>query len=97
MKKILQKVLEKLAGPPGGAVAEFLEYRIKCGKCGEIVSIKVFPERDLNPTYEDSGPAYVLKKEVMDSKCFRMISVEITYDSSRHELNREISGGSFLE
>jgi len=87
-------MIEKLSGPTGPGT-DYLEYRIKCGKCGEIVTVKVFPERDLNPTYEDSGPAYVLKKEVMDSKCFRMISVEISYDSSRREIRREISGGTF--
>ena len=94
MKHLLRKISEFILSPacsqPG-----FVEYRIKCGKCGEIVTIKIFPERDLNPTYEDSGPAYILKKEVMDSKCFHMISIEISYDSSRHEISREISGGTF--
>ncbi|MFA6292528.1 MAG: hypothetical protein WC637_12135 [Victivallales bacterium] len=95
MKKILRKIADFMTGSANAASA-FLEYRIKCGKCGEIVNIKVFPERDLNPTYDDNGPAYTLKKEVMDSKCFRMISVEITYDSSRREISRAISGGSFI-
>jgi len=96
MKKMLQKIAGFLAGT-GKTSSSFIEYRIKCGKCGEIVSVKVFPERDLNPTYDDSGPAYILKKEVMDSKCFRLISVEISYDSSRREIGREISGGSFMQ
>lgn len=95
MKKILQKIADFISGP-GKPSSGFIEYRIKCGRCGEIVTVKVFPERDLNPTYDDNGPAYILKKEVMDSKCFRMIYVEISYDSSRHEINREISGGTFV-
>ncbi len=94
MKNMLQKIAALISGSAGNPPA-FIEYRIKCGKCGEIVNIKVFPERDLNPTYDDNGPAYTLKKEVMDSKCFRLISVEISYDSSRREIGREISGGSF--
>jgi hypothetical protein len=96
MKKMLHKIAGFLTGS-GKSSPAFIEYRIKCGKCGEIVNVKVFPERDLNPTYDDNGPAYILKKEVMDSKCFRMLSVEISYDSSRREINREISGGSFMQ
>ena len=95
----MKKMLQKMAGfivVSGKSYPSFIEYRIKCGKCGEIVTVKIFPERDLNPTYDDSGPAYILKKEVMDSKCFRMISVEISYDSMRREISREISGGSFV-
>lgn len=95
MKKMLQKIACLIAGS-GKSSSGFIEYGIKCGKCGEIVTVKVFPERDLNPTYDDNGPAYILKKEVMDSKCFRMISVEISYDSSRREISREITGGSFV-
>ncbi|HCE45769.1 MAG TPA: hypothetical protein DET40_19675 [Lentisphaeria bacterium] len=94
MKKLLKKISDFLSGPASPA-GGFIEYRIKCGKCGESVTIKVFPDRDLNPTYDDDGPAYVLKKEVMDSKCFRMIQIEIFYDSSRREISREISGGTF--
>ena len=92
---MLKKIAFFLGGPCKSSSA-FIEYRIKCGKCGEIVTIKVFPDRDLNPTYDDNGPAYVLKKEVMDSKCFRIISVDISYDSSRREISRDISGGSFI-
>jgi CMP-N-acetylneuraminic acid synthetase len=95
MKKMLHKIASFLAGSRKSSSC-FIEYDIKCGKCGEIVKIRVFPERDLNPTYDDNGPAYILKKEVMDSKCFRMISVEISYDSSRREISREISGGTFV-
>jgi hypothetical protein len=95
MKKIIRKIADFMIGP-GKTSSPFIEYTIKCGKCGETVTIKVFPERDLNPTYDDNGPAYILKKEVMDSKCFRMISIEISYDSSRREISREISGGSFI-
>jgi len=94
----MKNLLKKIAGLVSVTVrpqSDFIEYRIKCGNCGEIINIKVFPDRDLNPTYDDSGPEYILKKEVMDSKCYRMISIEISYDSSRREIRREISGGFF--
>jgi len=76
---------------------KFINYRIKCGKCGEIVEIKVFPDRDLNPTYEDEGPCYTLRKEVMDSKCFQIMVLNAEFDSSCKELNRDISGGKFVD
>jgi len=59
--------------------------------------VKVFLGRDLNPSYDDEGPAYTLRKEVMDSKCFRMMTLSATYDSSRREIQKEVSGGEFVE
>ena len=63
MKNILKKIfgILSVSQPKQG----YLEYKIQCDNCGEVVNIKVFPERDLNPTYEDGGPAYTLKKEVI--------------------------------
>ncbi|HPO90338.1 MAG TPA: hypothetical protein PLJ44_04440 [Victivallales bacterium] len=58
--------------------------------------MKVFPDRDLNPTYEDEGPSYTLRKEIMDSKCFRIMVLTAEFDSSRRELNKDISGGEFV-
>ncbi|MEW5692446.1 MAG: hypothetical protein AB1765_04025 [Candidatus Hydrogenedentota bacterium] len=75
---------------------EILEYKIKCKKCGEIVRVRVFPERDLNPTYEDSRASYILNKEVMDSKCFQIMVLRVEFDSSRMELAREITNGEFV-
>lgn len=91
--KFLKNILDALTPKP--PPPNFIEYRVKCGKCGELVTIKVFPDRDLNPTYE-STPAYVLRKEIMDSKCFKIMRLEVDFDSSRREIDRRVEGGEIV-
>ncbi|HEX5690602.1 MAG TPA: hypothetical protein VFX76_11400 [Roseiflexaceae bacterium] len=45
---------------------------------------------------EDDTSGYRLIKEIMDSRCFRLMRAEIEYDSSRREISRQIEGGTFL-
>jgi hypothetical protein len=62
-----------------------------------VVTVRVFPERDLNATYADDGPAYTLRKEVMDAKCFARMELTAEFDAHRRELSRQISGGEWAE
>jgi hypothetical protein len=39
---------------------------------------------------------YRLIKEIMDSRCFRIMRAEIEYDRGRRELSRQIEGGTFV-
>ena len=32
----------------------------------------------------------------MDSRCFRLMRAEIAYDRGRHELSRQLEGGTFI-
>jgi hypothetical protein len=53
---------------------------VRCNRCGD----------------EDDATGYRLIKEIMDSRCFRLIRAEIEYDRGRHELHRQIEGGTFI-
>ena len=39
---------------------------------------------------------YRLIKEIMDSRCFRLMRAEIEYDARRREIRRAIEGGAFI-
>jgi hypothetical protein len=43
---------------------------------------------------EDGG--YYVRKEIMDSKCFRLMAAEITLDSAYRIQSQECQGGRFL-
>jgi hypothetical protein len=43
---------------------------------------------------EASG--YVLRKEMMDGKCFRLMYATIRFDARRREIERAIEGGAFI-
>jgi hypothetical protein len=71
---------------------------VRCNRCGSPVHVRVDPRNDLAPEYgdEDDAAGYKLTKEIMDSRCFRLMRAEIDYDRSRRETHRQIDGGTFI-
>jgi hypothetical protein len=71
---------------------------VRCDRCGAPVHVRVDPRNDLVIEYgdEDDTTGYRLVKEIMDSRCFRLMRAEIQYDRARRELSRQIEGGTFI-
>lgn len=71
---------------------------VRCDRCGAPVHVRVDPRNDLVPEYGDDHDAagYRLTKEIMDSRCFKLMRAEIEYDRRRRELSRQIEGGTFI-
>ena len=87
----------KSAGAPRDEHATY--YYVQCKKCGEKVRVRVDSRWDLDQEFEGEGDlvsGYVARKDVMGTKCFRMIKMTIHYDSGRNEVEREIEGGEFI-
>jgi hypothetical protein len=54
---------------------------------------------DIMNNYGEPGsdmPAYSLKKDAMDGRCFSPIRITIHYDHQMREITREIHGGEFV-
>jgi hypothetical protein len=61
------------------------------------VHVRVNPANDLSAEYgDDSVEGYVLHKEIMDAKCFRIMHAELRFDQNRRELSRTLEGGEFI-
>ena len=92
--------LRRLFGS-GGASSEAdtgLFLYVKCNRCGEPLRVRVDTRNELYPEYGDMETSgYVLRKEMMDSKCFRLMYATIRFDARRHEISREIEGGIFID
>ncbi len=90
--------LRRLFGGAGQSAEEqALHLHVKCGRCGSPVHVRVDLRNDLAADYGDTeAEGYVLHKEVMDDRCFRLIHVEIHFDRRRNETSREIEGGTFI-
>ncbi len=70
---------------------------VRCNRCSRIVHVRIDLRNDLAADYGDTAAeGYALHKDVMDDRCFRIIKVEIQFDSRRNEVSREIEGGSFI-
>lgn len=78
---------------PGDPHGIWLHYR--CGRCGAPVRVRADRTSDLNR--EDDGPGvYVLRKEVMDNRCFALMHSEVWFDSAFTVVASDVTGGSLI-
>jgi hypothetical protein len=75
-----------------------LHLYVRCGRCSTPIHVRIDTRNDLMPEYgdDDDASGYRLVKEIMDSRCFRLIRAEITFDRRRREVERSIEGGTFI-
>jgi len=73
---------------------------VRCGKCGEKLRLRVSTRSDLMRDYDrgtgDMGSGYILRKDIMDDRCFQIMHAEVQLDDSHRILSQEISGGEFI-
>lgn len=92
--------LRRLFGARGrnGPADNALHLYVRCGRCGAPVQVRIHLYNDLAVEYDDNEniAGYRLRKEIMDSRCFRLIYADLAFDRNRHELSRVIEGGEFI-
>jgi hypothetical protein len=73
----------------------------KCSRCGEVIRARVDLRNDLSIEYGegDGKPTYFTRKVLIgeSGRCFQRIEVELTFDANKNLINREISGGQFVD
>ena len=92
----LRGFLQGSGSPSGAARADpqALWLHFRCGKCGSVVRVRVHKGNDLSRA---EGPGtFLLRKEVMDSKCFQLMSTEIWLDGNYNVVSAEVSGGELI-
>jgi hypothetical protein len=85
--------LTSLFGGGGGEGDNAVHIYVECGRCQARVHVRLDPRHDLS---QGEGGDYFVRKEVMDSKCFRLMVAELTFDSRYRVQTQEIQGGRFL-
>lgn len=92
---LLRKIFGGDDRPPSDGA---IHLYVRCNKCNALVHVRIDPRNDLAVEYGDNDDAvgYRLTKEIMDSRCFRLIRAEIEYDRGKREVNRQIDGGTFI-
>lgn len=69
----------------------------RCHRCGEVLKTRVNLYNDLSVDYEDKVTSYFCRKVLIgESRCFQRIEIELTFDTSRNLMSREIQGGQFI-
>ena len=75
-----------------------LHLYIKCQRCGAPVHVRLDLNNDLSADEygDNAAEGYLVIKEVMDDRCFRLMRAELRFDDRRREISRAIEGGTFI-
>jgi hypothetical protein len=81
--------LRRLFG--GGASAspadDGLYLYVRCNNCQSPLRVRIDPRNELSPEFDEGEGVggYILRKEMMDSKCFRLMYATLRFDTRRRE------------
>ncbi len=92
----LKRIIEAVLGSDGGDVRDpdGINLYIRCDRCGAPVRIRADKRHDLQRDY-DSGEL-ILRKEVMDGTCFKLIQTTTRFDAGYKIIDQQIDGGEFI-
>lgn len=102
-------ILDKLrslvspGGSAGGASqperdANAFYFYIRCNNCGENVRIRADKRWDLSQEFDDNDrvSGYVMNKDVMGTRCFRMMYLHVAFDGSYRITKQTVENGTFI-
>ena len=96
---ILQKI-QKFFREANRPQIPFYDLTVKCKRCGEVIHARVNLYNDLSVEYgeDDKTNTYICRKELMgEGHCFQRVEVKLVFDAKRNLIEKEITGGEFIE
>jgi hypothetical protein len=90
---ILDRLTSLLGVKGGGGTDDAIHIYVECERCKAKVHVRLDRRHDIS-LREEGG--YYVRKEIMDSKCFRLMAAEITFDSAYRIQRQDVQGGRFL-
>jgi hypothetical protein len=90
---------KNLFGQKSGPAQTGLSLKVRCRRCGEIIETRVDLANELSVDYDEAGRAtYHCRKGLIGrQQCYQTIEVELQFDANRRAIDRQISGGEFVE
>ncbi len=90
---LLDTLRSLFSSTPSAGADDAVHIYVECGRCKSRVHVRLDKRHDLS---RGEGDGYFVRKEIMDSKCFRLMTAEIAFDASYRIQSQEIQGGRFL-
>ena len=91
--------LRALTSATGNPVPQdIMAVQVRCLRCGETLAGRINLRNDLSIDYDAGG--YTVRKLLSGSganRCFQTVELRMRFDQSRNVIDREITGGVFLE
>jgi hypothetical protein len=81
-----------------GSGAAFWIY-VRCSRCGEAIRIRADRRYDLVSEMRDpgeAGPSYTMHKDIVGTRCFQRIAVDLEFDQRLRITEHRITGGRLL-
>ncbi len=92
--KALKELFQSGSGATGPHDPNAIHLYFRCDKCGAAVPVRVDKRHDLN---REEGPGtFLLRKEVMDDKCFQLMQATIWLDSSYKVVSADVTDGQLI-
>ena len=94
----LFKKLSQMIFPQSTSDPSAYWIKVKCRRCGEVIRARISLHNDLSVEYVDGGTTYFCRKTLIgEGHCFQRVEVKLTFDVNRKLINREITGGEFVD
>jgi len=94
------KIFKNFFAPSSYPSDNFIKISVKCKRCGEEINVGLRKTSDFSRVYENdeapSGSSFMIRKEVLGSKCSNLINLTIFFDEGFRIISKEIEGGEFL-
>lgn len=99
MASFLEK-FKNFFAQPSSQEDNFIRIAVRCRRCGEEINVGLRKTSDFSRVYESdeapSGSSFMIRKEILGSKCNNLIYLTIFFDESFRIISKEIEGGEFL-
>jgi hypothetical protein len=69
---------------------------VRCTRCGEVIRIRADRRWDLVEELDDPAVAHVLHKDVLGTRCNRMMSIHVAFDRGGAILRQDAEGAAFV-
>jgi hypothetical protein len=92
--------IKKLFSGGGGGSSPMLDIAVRCDRCGEIIHGQINLSNDLSVRYEGDDQLYYVRKGLVgggETRCFQEVVVEYTFDGQRNVIDRQVTGGRFVD
>ena len=90
---LLDALRSLFSSKPSRATDDAVHIFVECERCKARVHVRLDKRHDLS---RGEGDGYFVRKEIMDSKCFRLMTAEIAFDAGYRIQSQELHGGRFL-
>jgi hypothetical protein len=90
---LLDWLSSRFSPRPSKEANDAVHIYVECGRCKSRVHVRLDKRHDLSI---GEGGGYFVRKEIMDSKCFRLMTAEISFDGGYRIQTQEVQGGRFI-